>query len=143
VNRILCVTFAALVLLAAGCNRGGGGQNEAAVRQAVIDYLNQRSDLNMSQMTVDVTSVSFRENEADATVSIRLKGGSAEQGMGMRYTLERKGDRWEVKGKSGTGGAPAHGSEMEGMPGGPGSGGMPPGHPPMGGQPPKQGEPKK
>jgi hypothetical protein len=95
-------------------------QNEAAVRQGVMDYLSTRSNLNVSQMQVEVTSVSFRQNEADATVSFRSKGGAATSGIEIRYTLERKGGRWVVKGR-GTG---AHGQMP--MPG------MPAGHPPMG-----------
>ncbi len=105
------------------------------MRQGVIDYLSSKSDLNISQMQVDVSSVSFRQDEADVTVSFRPKGGSAEAGMQMRYTLERKGNRWVVKGK----GAGPH-SQMPGaaqgtgQPAGPGDP-LPPGHPPMGSAP--------
>jgi len=60
-------------------------------------------------MQVDVTSVSFRQNEADATVSFRPKGGGAGAGMQMRYVLERRGNRWVVKSKSEAGGSP-HGA---------------------------------
>jgi hypothetical protein len=107
--------------LLAGCSRGV--QSEAAVRQGVIDYLSQRSDLNLSQLDVNVSSVSFRENEADATVAIRPKGGGAAQAMQIRYTLERKGSRWVVKGKG-------QGQEQHGMTPAPGQ--VPPGHPPVG-----------
>ena len=87
------------------------------MRQGVIDYLSQRTDLNMKMMQVDVTSVSFRQDEADATVSFRPKG-SAGGGMQMRYTLERQDGRWVVKGK----GHPGAGQEPHGkVP----SGGMP------------------
>lgn len=121
------------MILLAACSRGV--QNEAAVRQGVIDYLSSKGDLNMSQMQVDVSSVSFRQDEADATVSIRPKGGAADQGMQMRYTLERKGNRWVVKGK----GAGPH-SQMPGpaqgmgQPAAPG-GQLPPGHPSVGSSP--------
>lgn len=120
-----------LGLLLAGCSRNV--QNEAAVRQGVIDYLSARTDLNLSQMQVDVTSVSFRQNEADAVVAFRPKGGADSAGMQMRYTLERKGDRWVVKKSAG-----AH---TQRQPAG-GTGGqmqMPPGHPPMGAAPPASG----
>ncbi len=89
--------------------------------------------MNMSQLQVDVSSVSFRQDEADATVSIRPKGGAADQGMQMRYTLERKGNRWVVKGK----GAGAH-TQMPGPAQGmgqPASPGGQPGHPPMSSSP--------
>lgn len=112
-------------------------QNEAAVRQGVIDYLSARTDLNMSQMQVDVTSVSFRKDEADAVVAFRPKGGAESAGMQMRYTLERKGGRWVVKKSAG-----AHAQQQPGgaMGGGMGSR-MPPGHPPMGAAPPSAAKP--
>ncbi len=110
-----------------GCSRNI--QNEAAVRQGVIDYLSSRSDLNLSQMQVDVTTVSFRQDEADATVSFRPRGGAASSGMQMRYTLERKGGRWVVKGK---GAGPHASAPPSGMPGQGGTGQMPPGHPQVG-----------
>ncbi len=120
-------------LALAACSRNV--QNEAAVRQGVIDYLSSKSDLNISQMQVDVSSVSFRQDEADVVVSFRPKGGGADAGMQMRYTLERKGNRWVVKGK----GAGPH-SQMPGGAQGMGKqaapgGELPPGHPPMGASP--------
>lgn len=126
-NLRFFLPFAALVL--AGCNSGSNVQNEAAVRQGVIDYLSQRSDLALSQLNVNVSAVSFRENEADATVSIAPKGG-ATQGMQIRYTLERKGNRWVVKGRGK--GQEGHGGMQGGMPG---MGEMPPNHPPTGAAP--------
>ena len=132
--RLIPLAFAALFLLA--CSRGV--QTEAAVRQGVIDYLSTRPDLNISQMQVDVTSVAFRQNEADAVVSFRPRGGAASSGMQMRYTLERKGNHWVVKGR----GEGAHGQgQMPGMPpppqaGAPGGASLPPGHPPAGSPPP-------
>ena len=115
-----------LALGLGGCNRGGG-QSKEAVRQAVLDYLAKRSSINVGSMQVDVVSVSFRENEADATVSFRPKGTDASaQGMNMSYTLTRQGNGWVVKGRSDSGGE-AHGTAGQ-MPEG-----MPSGHPPLGG----------
>jgi hypothetical protein len=116
---------AALFLLA--CSRGNV-QSEAAVRQGVVDYLSTRSDLNMSQMQVEVTSVAFRQNEADATVSFVPKGGAPSAGMQMTYTLQRQGNRWVVKGK-GTG---PHSQAKPPAGGMPQPGAMPPGHPQVG-----------
>jgi hypothetical protein len=109
-----------------------GVQSEAAVRQGVIDHLSERPDLNLSQMQVDVTSVSFRQNEADVVVSFRPKGGAASAGMQMRYTMERKGNRWVVKGR----GAGPHANLPV-----PSAGQMPAGHPPV--SSPTPAEPKK
>lgn len=145
-TRSLPLLFAALALL--GCSNRGA-QNEAAVRQGVIDYLTQRSDLNMKMMQVDVTSVSFRQDEADATVSFRPKG-AAGGGMQMRYTLERQGSQWVVKGKGHSPGQSPHGQMPAGgmpgaqsphgaMPGSPAGAQpapeLPPGHPSMGNPP--------
>jgi hypothetical protein len=108
---------------------GGCSQNlntKEAVRQGVIDHLAKRKnlDLNLSQMDVDISSVTFRSNEADAVVSFRPKG-SPSGGMQMNYTLERSGNQWKVKAKADNGANP-HGAPPAGaMPE------MPSGHPPM------------
>ena len=132
-----------LVLALAGCGRDI--RNEQAVRQAVIDYLSSRPGLNISSMNVDLASVIFRKDEADATVSVSPKGSSASAGMTIRYTLELKGNRWVVKPRANAGsnphGAPdanpngstnanPHGSAAVAPDGG-SPGAIPPGHPPI------------
>jgi hypothetical protein len=126
-----------LMVVCASCKRSI--DNQEAVRQGVIDYLSKRSNLNISGMNVDVTSVSFRQNEADAMVAITAKGANPGQPMSMRYTLERQSDRWVVKGKTESGGSPhgsaganPHGAAAP-MPGGE----LPPGHPSVDGAKPK------
>ncbi|MCL5742643.1 MAG: hypothetical protein M1541_01760 [Acidobacteria bacterium] len=121
-------------------------ENKDAVRKAILDYLSGRTNLNVNSMNVDVTSVSFRKNEADAVVSFSPKSGpTAGQGMSMRYTLEAKDGRWVVKNRADSGSNPhggtgamgggmgqnPHGGSMmppSGM-GGSGAGTLPPGHP--------------
>lgn len=120
--------------------------NQEAVRQAVLDYLAKRN-LNVASMQVDVTSVSFRENEADAVVSFRAKGTPAGQtaaSMTLSYTLTKQGNGWVVKGRTGAA-TPEHaaaaGAAAAGAAGEPAAGAtsMPPGHPqtgsPMGSAP--------
>jgi hypothetical protein len=130
VNRFLALWAAILVMCATACHRGI--DTEEAVRQGVIDYLSKRSNLNVAGMNVQVTSVSFRQNEADAVVAFTAKGSNPGQPMTMRYTLERQGDHWVVKEKAETGanphgaGAPAPGAQL------------PPGHPPVESTKPKQ-----
>ena len=92
--RTAIIPLAALILLGA-CSRRL--DTSEAVRQGVLDYLATRSNLNMSAMNVDVATVSFRQDEADATVSFTAKGSPAGKGMSIRYTLLRKGDKWVVK----------------------------------------------
>lgn len=95
------VTFLLTVLLLTGCNRGS--QNKDAVRQGLIDYLSARKDLNISSMDVNVSSVQFTGNRAEATVSFTPKGVAASQGMTMRYQLEQQSGRWVVVGKQDSG----------------------------------------
>lgn len=152
------------VLALAGCKQTV--QTKEAVRQGVVDYLSTRGNLDLKAMQVDVTSVNFRQNEADVVVSFRPKSSPNAEGMEMRYTLEQKGGRWVVKGKADKGAAPHGGmpAEMaapEGM--GAGHGGMtamppaeakpetpasgaskmPPGHPQFGAPRQAPSEPKK
>jgi hypothetical protein len=131
------------VLLLGGCKKDI--QNQEAVRQGVMNYLSKRSDL--LAMDVNVSSVSFHQDEATATVHFQAKGNpSAAAGMTMAYVLEKKDGQWVVKGR--TGSNASHGADAVPAPGGPGSGSLgampnlpgaggagtalPPGHPGVG-----------
>ncbi len=124
VVRTAAISLAALIFLT-GCARRN--DTSEAVRQGVLDYLATRSNLNMAAMNVDVTTVSFRQDEADATVSFTAKGSPAAKGMSIHYTLTRKGGKWVVKDKP-EGGANPHAAPGS-VPAGPAEGAMPPGHP--------------
>lgn len=115
------MALAALVLAACYKNI----QNPEAVKQGVVDYLKERAPtmgLDMSAMDVNVGAVSFEKDIARASVSFVPKGMPGGGGMNMDYVLERKGDKWAVKGRQVSPGN-AHGDQ-------PLPGGMPPGHPP-------------
>jgi hypothetical protein len=109
-------------------------QNADAVKQGVVDYLQQRKSqtgLDMNLMQVDVASVTFDKNQAHAVVSFRPKNSADAPGMQMPYTLNREGNKWVVVPTKETGGNPHGGA---GMPPGSMPGtmqGMPPGHPAM------------
>jgi len=96
--RIALLLFA---LFLAGCNRGT--QSKDAVRQGVLDYLSGRKDLNVSSMDIDVSSVQFNGNKADATVTFSPKGANPSQGMTMHYQLEQQGNHWAVVGRQDSG----------------------------------------
>ena len=148
-NRVTVVTagLALCLTILGGCKRDI--QNLDAVRQGVLNYLSKRSDL--LSMDVSITNVSYRDNEATATVHLQAKGSNLPgSGMDMRYLLERKGNDWVVKGRAG---GETHGQGMSGHPGGPPSGQagepgsigampqtIPPGHPAI---PTKQPDPPK
>jgi hypothetical protein len=126
--KTYALAIAALVL--AACSKDI--QNPEAVKQGVVEYLKGRAPtmgLNMNAMDVNVGSISFEKDIARASVSFVPKGmppGSG--GMNMDYVLERKGDKWAVKGRQVSPGT-AHGDQP--LPGGQSMpGGLPPGHPP-------------
>jgi len=142
VSRFTIVTAAVGLSLTVlgGCKRDI--QNTDAVRQGVLNYLSKRSDL--LSMDVSIADVSYRQDEATATVHFQAKGSNTPgSGMDMRYVLERKGNDWVVKGRAG---GDAHGQGMGTPPSSqPSSIGampqpLPPGHPAI---PSKQPEPPK
>jgi hypothetical protein len=130
----------AVAALAAACSRDI--QNPEAVRQGVLDYLNQRKSqigLDPSQMQIDVSSVSFQKDEARATVVFRPKTTADASPMTIGYLLDRKGNKWVVRPR-GEGGANPHGGGTSTLPPNhppmgageaPASGTLPPGHPPV------------
>lgn len=115
----------AFLLFLGGCKKNI--QSNEAVKKGVIEHLSKNSGLQISGMDIEVSSVTYRDNEADALMSFKPKGGDAASGMQMRYTLERKGNEWVVKSKADSG--MGHGGAMP--PAG-AAGEMPPGHPPTG-----------
>jgi hypothetical protein len=93
----------------AGCNRGV--ENKDAVRQGVLDHLAQVS-LNVASMNVEVASVQFNGDQAQATVTFTPKGGNASQSMSMQYQMQKKGGRWVVVGRKDAGPSPHGGGAM-------------------------------
>jgi hypothetical protein len=104
-----------LIFGLAGCHRGV--ESNDAVRQGVLDYLATKG-MTPASMDINVTSVKFNGDKADATVSFAAKGTGAGQ-MAIQYHLELKDNKWAVVGR---GDAGQHGA-----------GQMPPGGAPMGG----------
>ena len=118
-NSIVRFAFGSSLLLAMlmlfGCAKDIN--NKEAVKEAVMKRLASVSGLNMSGMDIEVSTVSFQGNNADAQVAFKAKGTNDSM-LNMSYKLERKGDEWVVKSSSGG---------MGGMGGG---SSLPPGHPP-------------
>ena len=85
-----------------------------------------QAGMNVAGMDVTVTSVQIHGNQADAAVSITVKGGNAAQGMRIPYHLEQKDSKWVVVGRQDGGG---HGGQA--MPGA----AMPPARIPGSGEP--------
>ena len=113
----------ASVFLLGACNRAP--QTKDAIKGAIVEHLQAKgTGLDMNSMNMEVVALTFGDNQAHATVSFRPKS-QPDQGMEMTYTLEAKGNKWNVVGKAGSGGVP-HGQPPEGAPTS-----LPPGHPPM------------
>ncbi len=134
-NFLRILIPAALLLVSAGCQKNV--QTNDAVLKGVKQHLSNNKGLNVDSMDIQISSVAFRDTEADATVSFKPKGGDASAGMQMKYTLERKGNDWVVKQtpKAGGHGGMMPGAMGSGMGGGMGAGQgmqMPPNHPPAG-----------
>ncbi|HEV2198234.1 MAG TPA: hypothetical protein VGR73_00325 [Bryobacteraceae bacterium] len=124
----LLLSWAALVLLAA-CSKDI--QTTEAVRQGILDYLAARTaeiGIDMNNIDVKVTSVSFETDVARASVSFVPKDGPGGAGMAMNYVLDRKGDKWAVRGRQSDPSNPHGGGQPL-----PGVDGQPPaGHPSAG-----------
>jgi hypothetical protein len=122
--------LAVFVAVLAACSKNI--ENPEAVKEGVVDYLKQRAPtmgLDMSAMDVNVGAISFEKDIARANVSFVPKGMPGSGGMTMDYVLERKGDKWAVKGRQVSPGN-SHGDQA--LPGSMPLGSLPPGHPPTG-----------
>jgi len=102
---------------AASCCRPA--DTETAVRQAIERYLATRPNLNMQGMSLEISRVQLRADEAEAGVTFRAKG-DAKAIMSMHYTLKRQGGQWEVQP-----------SATENPHGAAGGAELPAGHPPV------------
>jgi hypothetical protein len=119
--------LAAAAVLLAGCSKDI--QNKEALRAGVIDYLSGRmsqTGLDPKLMDVDVSGMSFEQDQARATFVFRPKGSSEGNGMKVSYAFDRKGDHWVVRGRQDNGVNP-HGAGGMPNPGDPGTT-LPPGH---------------
>jgi hypothetical protein len=149
-NRHVKLTaLLAAVFLLGACSKNI--QTNEAVRASVVEYLNgiaAKTGLDMSAMQVDVAKVSFERDEARATIAIRAKSAPGSAPMELTYDLDRKGDKWVVRGAVASAGSPhvdvapspsgelppGHPSAMT-NPGTPPAGELPAGHPPVGNKP--------
>jgi hypothetical protein len=99
--RGLVACIAALGVVLAGCGKTREQQSKAAVQAAIEAYLQQRQNLMLANMTLEVQQVKFTGDTAQAEVKFRSKQAPA-LAMGVRYTLRRAGDRWQVESSSAT-----------------------------------------
>jgi len=112
-------------------------ESSEAIRQAVLDHLRGRAGLNLNSMDVEIASVQFRGQQADARVRFRAKNSNdPAASLEMVYTLERSGRGWRVTSRSGVDATHPGGMASPHGQAGPVEGTLlPPGHPPVGSQP--------
>ena len=103
-----------LIFCLAGCHRGA--ENNDAVRQGVLDYLATKG-MTAASMDINLVSVKYNGEAADAVVSFAAKGTGAGQ-MQISYHLEQKDGKWKVEGRQDanqhSGGAVAPGGAPQG-----------------------------
>ena len=97
--RVRIVSILLSILCLAGCHRGA--ENNDAVRQGVLDYLATKG-MTAATMDINLVSVKFNGNGADALVSFAAKGTGAGQ-MQIQYHLEQTDGKWKVVGRQDSG----------------------------------------
>jgi hypothetical protein len=134
--RYLIIAVAILSL--AGC--GKNINNKEAVKAAIVKRVS-KTGFDVSAMQVDVTNVSFHDQDAVATVAFVPKGGGPQSAVTFKYNLHRQNDEWVATGlaQGGTNMAAHAGAAASGdtpapvmPPSGEPSKPLPAGHPPIG-----------
>jgi hypothetical protein len=96
VSRV-CTIVAPLgaILLLVGC--GDSLKSKDKVQSAIMERLQSKTGLDMNELDVSTTDVSFNKDMAYATVAIHPKGDSnVKHGMSMKYTLIEREGKWVV-----------------------------------------------
>lgn len=106
--RTLLVVLAGIVLAAAACQKSGTAAANAEIETAIKSYLEQRSNVMLANMTLELKEVRVAEEDAEASVTFRSKQ-QPEATAEVLYQLRREGGRWRVVSAGGMGGDP-HGT---------------------------------
>jgi hypothetical protein len=95
IQTIFVVTAILGALTLGGCAKKN--DTPEAVKEGILRDIAKNFDV--ASMDVNVDSVSFRDNEADAVVSYSLKGSKDPSSMmTMKYLMERHSDgKWYIK----------------------------------------------
>lgn len=99
--RGLVACTVVLVVVLPGCNKTGEQQSKAAVQAAIEAHLQQRQNLVLANMTLEVQEVKIAGDTAQAEVKFRSKQ-SPELAVSVHYTLRRAGERWQIESSSAT-----------------------------------------
>jgi hypothetical protein len=97
------------------------------VQAAIEERIKSRPGLDLKNIDIAITDVTFEKNLAHATVSFHPKGdANLSSGMSMKYTLEAREGKWVVT-KTGMSGD--HAGTMNPAQGDGAAGALPAGHP--------------
>jgi len=122
-------TVAVILVLALAACGGAAVDPKAQIQTAIENYLSDRTDLTLGNMTVSVDTIEIDQDTAQAGVTISASN-DPEAKMQMAYDLVKRSGRWRVKAPESV--ADPHGA----APPTAGGGALPPGHPPTGSPPP-------
>ena len=101
--RTLSALLSTLLMLAFGCSNAGKLQSKEAVQKAIESYLQQRQNLMLANMNLEVADVQFAGETAEAEVKFRSKP-STDLVVGVHYKLKLAGDHWQVESSAPSGG---------------------------------------
>jgi hypothetical protein len=119
--------FLTLILALTGCAKKA--ENNEAVRTAIVQHV--AKTMSMDAMDIQVSSVTFHGDNADAVATFVPKGMPS-SAVSFNYDLERDGAGWKVKGRGRMNSD--HGKGAQVAPNAGGDGGMPQGHPMVSGE---------
>ena len=97
--RFLIAGVVGVALLFGACSKAGESEPERKVRAALDAHLQKKGNLALNNMNMEVQSVKFNGNTAEAQVRFQSKE-RPELAVGLRYVLRRAGDHWEVESSS-------------------------------------------
>lgn len=106
--RTLLVVLAALLLSVAACQKSGTTGANAEIETAIKAYLEQRPNVMLANMTLELKEVKITEGNAEASVTFRSKQ-QPEATAEVLYQLRREDGHWRVVSTGGMGGDP-HGA---------------------------------
>jgi hypothetical protein len=94
VSRRASIAFSLVFSFVLGCS---GNRSKAQVEKAIMTRLQTHSGLDLKELDITTSSVSFNKNKAYATVAFHPKGDTnVLSGMVMKYTLEQRDGKWVV-----------------------------------------------
>ncbi len=93
--RAVRVGVVAAAVCFAGCSGRGRLDSKQAVQAGIEAHLKTRSDLVLSNMTMEIEDVTFSGGTAAALAKYQSKQ-LPDLAVGVRYGLRRAGDHWEV-----------------------------------------------